>query len=137
MPNIETQGLSEDYQTATGKFESMDRGNLSKSEILDVLKKISRLTTPDEPDSCPPSVNAILSGDVYSCFYGDAGVIRCSDSKEEVMTPDTAAKIICNELSFEDYDLSNGHRPPSKSGLIFVTLVFIVIALAGIYVVST
>lgn len=65
----------------------MDRGDLSKIEILDILKKVSRLTTPQEPDSCPPSVNVILSGDIYSCFYGDSGVIRCNDSKEEVMPP--------------------------------------------------
>jgi hypothetical protein len=115
----------------------MDRGNLSKSEILEVLKKVSNLTTPDEPDSCPPSVNAILSGDVYSCFYGDAGIIRCTDSKEEVMTPDTAARIICNELSIGEYDLSKGHCSSSKSSLIFVIAVFIVITLAGIYIVSS
>lgn len=53
MPKIETQGLSEDYQTATGEFEVMDRGDLSKIEILDILKKVSRLTTPQELDSFP------------------------------------------------------------------------------------
>jgi len=128
VPNIETQGLSEDYQTATGKYESIDRGELSKSEILDVLTKVSRLTTPPEPDSCPPSVNSILSGDYFSCFYGDSGVIRCSDSQEEVMTSDIAARIICNELTIADYDLSKGHKPSSKSGLVFVIAIVIVSA---------
>lgn len=134
MPKIETQGLSVDYQTATGEFEAIDRGDLSKVEILDILKRVSRLTPAQEPDSCPPSVNVILSGGIYSCFYGDSGVIRCSDSKEEAMSPDVASRIINNELSIAEYDLSKGHRPTSKIGL----LVFVaaIVAAVGFYIAS-
>ena len=135
MPKIQTQGLSEDYHTATGAFEATDRGELSKIETLDILKKVSRLTPPQENDTCPPSVNVILSGDIYSCFYGDLGVIRCNDSKVKVMTPDVAARIINNELSIEEYDLSKGHQPSSKFGLLVFAVV--IIAVVGFYVVRT
>lgn len=135
MPKIETQGLSEDYQTATGKFEPIARGDLTKMEILGILNKVYRLTTPEESNSCPPSVNVQLSGDFYSCFFGDSGVIRCADSREEIMTPDIAARIICGELSIEEYDLSKGHKP--SSNFVPTAIVLVIFAVAAIYFFST
>ena len=48
MPIIETQGLSEDYSIATGSFDTIKRGEVSNSELFEILKKVSCLTAPTQ-----------------------------------------------------------------------------------------
>ena len=127
MPNIETQGLLEDYRVATGKYDAIARGNLNKDEILKFLEYVAPLSAPRGDDDCPPSINAIITGDTYSCFYGDSGVIRCTDSQEESMTPKIAVQIICKELSIADYDLSKGHTNLKRAPWLTIGLVVLAI----------
>lgn len=131
MPKIETQGLSEDYGTATGSYESLDRGEVSKPELLAILEQVSTLTVPVGDDDCPPSVNTILSKGYYSCFFGDTGVIRCSDSQQETMTPLEAAQIMSGELTIEEFDRSKGFEPKKSRGIVLWLVVLAVIALAA------
>jgi len=132
MPRIETQGLSEDYRTATGSFDSLDRGDLSTAELLDILRLIAPLRTPDEAENCPPTVNTMLMKGSYTCFYGDGGVIRCTDSRQEEMTPEEAVKIMSGEMSIEEFDISKGFKPRSN-GIKWIGLLSIIaVVFAGI-----
>jgi len=138
MPSIETQGLSEDYSVATGSFDPIIRGEVSKSELFEILKTVSRLITPTGDDNCPPTVNTDFGSDYFSCFYGDEDCIRCPDSKHEVMTPEEALAIICGEMSFAEFDASKGHAekfstvvdPSAKKG----SKVFVVLAIVAVIV---
>lgn len=134
MPSIETQGISEDYSTATGNFESIDRGDVSKSDLFEILHKVAKLSSPTE-DACPPTVNAKLSGDRFSCFYGESGQIHCSDSAIELMSPEEAVHIICGEQTIAEYDTLKGYVPQKKNGSIyifaFVLIVIITILITG------
>ena len=109
MPIIETQGLSEDYSIATGSFDTINRGEVSKSELFEILKKVSRLTAPTQGNDCPPSVNTSFGDDYFSCFFGDGDCIRCTDSQHEVMTPEEALDIMCGGMSFTEFDSMKGH----------------------------
>ena len=109
MPIIETQGLSEDYSIATGSFDVTKRGEVTKSELFEILKKLSQLTTPTQGDDCPPSVNTSFGDDYYSCFFGDGDCIRCTDSQHEVMSPEEALDIMCGEMSLAEFDALKGH----------------------------
>ena len=111
MPVIETQGLSQDYHSATGKFDSISRGEMTRSEILNILRHVATLEAPDGNDICPPTVNTMLDGEVYTCFHGAGGTINCLDSQEQTMTPEIATAIICGEMTIAQYDLSKGHQP--------------------------
>ena len=133
MAAIETQGLSHDYQSATGMFESISRGEMTRSEILNILRHVATLEAPDGDDTCPPTVNTMLDGEIYTCFHGGGGTINCLDSQEQTMTPEIAAAIICGEMTIEQYDLSKGHRPRRGINLLVigvVALTVIVIYLA-------
>ncbi len=132
MPKIETQGLSQDYKTATGLYEPIERGDVSKPELLKILQHLSTLSTPVGEDDCPPTVNTILSGDIYSCFFGDSGFIRCTDSQHEEMTADEALKIMCGEMSLEEFDLSKGHEPRKNKTILILFFVIAVIILGVI-----
>ena len=135
MPIIETQGLSQDYSLATGSFDVIKHGEVSKSELFEILKKVSRLTTPTEGDDCPPSVNTALGGDYYSCFFGDGDCIRCTDSQHEAMSPEEALDIMCGEMSFDEFDASKGLAakfstvvdPTAKKGGKFVILALVAV----------
>jgi len=128
MPRIETQGLSEDYRTATGSFDSLDRGDVSTAELLDILRLIAPLKAPDGAEDCPPTVNTMLLKGNYTCFYGDGGVIRCTDSRQKEMTPEEAVKIMTGEMSIEEFDISKGFKSRGN-GLKWIGLLLIIAAI--------
>ncbi|NNM14951.1 MAG: hypothetical protein HKO58_11550 [Gammaproteobacteria bacterium] len=134
MPHIETQGISQDYSQATGDFDSIDRGNVSKPELIEILKKVSRLEVPDN-DACPPSINTQLVPDYFTCFYASEGSIYCTDSVEGKMSIFDAASIICGEQTLDEYDALHGHiktKADRSFGVAFVAA--IIAAIAGVVI---
>ncbi|MBR9865973.1 MAG: hypothetical protein GYB20_02625 [Oceanospirillales bacterium] len=136
MPRIETQGLSEDYRTATGSYDALDRGDVTSAELLNILRLVAPLTAPDGSDDCPPSVNTMLIKGHFSCFHGDGGIIRCLDSRQEKMTPEEALKIITREVSIEEFDISKGFKPRGNNivrfGLFLVVAAVITAVIASV-----
>lgn len=122
MPTIETQGLSEDYTLATGIYDSLPRGDVDKSGLIDILTRVSKLSTPNGQNDCPPSVNVEITKHYYSCFFGDNGILRCTDSKYEEFTPEEAAAVICGEITFEEYDTLKGIKPDTNARIFAYTL---------------
>ena len=122
MPKIETQGVSEDYSTATGIFESIERGEVSKGELLEILRKISVLQQPFGDNDCPPTVNAMLSEGFYTCFAASNGRIDCVDSKTETMSASDAANIICGDQSIAEYDALHGFESKQSSHKTFIAV---------------
>lgn len=130
MPEIETQGISEDYSRATGDFDSISRGFIADEDLIQILQKVSQLSTPEGDELCPPSINVKLKqDDFWSNFFGDNGVLRCTDSKQEEMTPKDAFKIITGAMSIKDFDKVNGFGK-SKNSLAPVIFILILIAIA-------
>lgn len=138
MTDFETQGLSEDYSCATGSFDSVKRGSLTRPELLNILEIVAKLTTPEGNDKCPPSINIQLNDDLYTCFSGDQGILRCSDSQAEEMLPSEALSIIYGDLSISDFDQSKGHTVSNKGGNKLFFALFIGVLIAGtVYLIGT
>ncbi len=137
MLKIETQGLSEDYDVATGDYDLLDRGEILESYLIKLLHKISRLRAPEGENDCPPSINITLPGGEYCCFFGDGeeGIVRCLDSKEEAMTPEIVMQLVSGNLTLKEYDISKGHKPFSKGPL--VVAIFAAILAVAAYVLGT
>ncbi|MBT8142467.1 MAG: hypothetical protein KJO88_08860 [Gammaproteobacteria bacterium] len=135
MPIIETQGVSEDYSTATGIFEPIERGNVTKHKLLEILKKVSVLQQPVADNDCPPTVNAMLSEGYYTCFAAADGRIDCTDSQTETMSVSDALSIICGEQSLEEYDALHGYtriKANKSFGVAFVAA--FIAAIAGVVI---
>ena len=134
MAVIQTQGLSEDYRVATGSYDVMDCGDLSKGQIWEIVKNVAVLSTPEGEDDCPPSINVSFQQDgYYSCFFGDSGVIRCLDSQYEEMTPDEAARIISGEMTLVEFDTLKGCPPKKNFWVVLFVVVFCVLFVAGLF----
>ena len=131
MPYIETQGLSHDYSTATGSFDTIERGNVSNEQLLVILEVISKLSAPEtdmEADVCPPSVQVAIHKQVLT-FHGESGMLHCIDSVYEEFSPNEALQIINGEISIEEFDISKGHQPKKNNPTFAYILVIVVIFL--------
>ena len=130
MLKIDTQGLSKDYDEATGEYEPIERGEILESNFVKLLHKISHLKAPDSDSDCPPSINTTLPNGAYCCFFGDGepGIVRCLDSKEEEMTPEIVMKLVSGELTLKEYDESKGHTSSLKVPLIVITFILVAVA---------
>ncbi len=125
---IKTQGVSEDYETATGDFELLDRGEVTHSNLRDILDKLSRLSVPDGDDVCEPSINVDVEGEGNLNFYGDSGVIRCLDSQQESMSSQEALQIILGEVTLAEFDAKHGYMPKRNNyKFIAISIVFLVV----------
>ncbi len=132
MPKIETQGVSQDYKVATGSYDTIDRGDLSKEELAEILKSISKLSAPEGDNDCPPAI-LVNTSDGSLSLFGDSGMLNCLDSIQEVMSPSEALKIITGEISIEEFDISKGHEPKkNNSAIVFGVVLALAIIIAGL-----
>lgn len=88
MIALETQGISDDWCSATGAFEPKLRGQLTKDQVLSAMQCLAPLQTPDTPDPCPPHIQTDGAAGRYS-FVGQGGAIYCADVDQN-MTPSQA-----------------------------------------------
>mgnify|MGYP000857966538 FL=1 len=56
MPTIVTQGMSPNYQFATGSHDAVELGELDRKQVLQLLQQVSFLVTPEGDDQRPPAV---------------------------------------------------------------------------------
>ena len=110
---IETQGISQDYATATGEFEPIDRGVVTREELRAIWDNVMRLPTTSDPDKCPPSINIQLVEGYFSCFTPDNGQVICLDTNTETLTVDEAIQLMSGEVTIKDFDAAKGY--PHKS----------------------
>jgi hypothetical protein len=83
MIDVETQGISDDWISATGDFNVKSRGLLKRDQILSAMLHLSQLDTPDGDDPCPPQI--MTHGPAGSLsFIGQGGTIYCPESDCEL-----------------------------------------------------
>jgi hypothetical protein len=117
MPIIETQGLSVNYDEATGIYETISRGEISRQEIIKILEKVTKLSVPSGENDCPPTLISETNSEpeyvgVVVGELGDSGVIHCMEPGlfGVEMTPEVAASLLCGEINIKDVE---GYDPLS------------------------
>ncbi len=88
---IETQGISDDWLTATGDFEVRARGLLGPDQLLGAMRQLALLDTPDTPDPCAPYIATSGPAGDFG-FVGQGGSIFCLDTEQE-LSPRQAADL--------------------------------------------
>ena len=119
MPIVATQGLSENYDQATGSYDSIERGEISRDELLVLFEKISKLSGESDAtwsqDYCPPSVLIKIDREHENIgFLGESGVLHCNwaELHSAEITPEQAVGIVCGELNITDVE---GYKPPPEA----------------------
>ncbi len=80
---IETQGVSENWARADGRFETLMRGDLGKEQVLSAMVHVAMLDTPAGDDPCPPCVTVRRGGEAFS-FYGQGGALFNPELEREL-----------------------------------------------------
>lgn len=97
LVKVETQGISDDWSTANGDFDTKSRGMLSADQVLSAMLHLAPLDTPLSDDPCPPHVlTARLSGQLS--FVGQGGTIFCLETDQE-LTPHQASDLALGKTS--------------------------------------
>lgn len=124
MINIETQGLSKDYRTATGSYESIQRGNVSRDELKNIFSSLSMLSIPAHTDDdCPPAVLVKLTSDEWrTVFTGDAGRIACQDLTEASLSIDEAVDFVFSRYQSNKYQADKSKKIYTILFIVFILL---------------
>ena len=114
MPIVATLGLSENYDQATGRHDSIERGEISKEELIKLLENVSKLSAPPGGDKCPPTVLGKTDGDseYIAIFVDDSGALCCMvpGLLSAEITPELAARILCREIDITE--VKAAYEPP-------------------------
>lgn len=115
MPNdklfkAEIQGVSADFRTANGSFDSVSLGVLTAEQLADILELICALELPVGDDVCYP--NLIVEGSKGSTFFtvGDSGGKLLHEGGSEVSVLQAVAL-----ASGEPLQSTAIAQPPAKS----------------------
>lgn len=81
--NVYTQGISDDWMTATGDFDIQSRGTLDRNQVLNALLYLQPLDMPAGEDVCPPHVLTEGPAGNFS-FLGQGGTLYCPDVEKEL-----------------------------------------------------
>ena len=84
---IETQGVSENWARADGRFETLRRGDLNEEQVLSAMVHVAMLDTPAGDDPCAPCVTARRAGEAFS-FYGQGGALFSPELERELSPAD-------------------------------------------------
>jgi hypothetical protein len=79
---LSTQGISDDWMSANGDFDTKFRGALKRDGVLSALVHLSPLELPEGAE-CPPHV-LIETDEGPITFIGQGGAIECLDAKVDV-----------------------------------------------------
>lgn len=131
MVRIHTQGISDDYESATGDFDSLDRGDVTSAQLKEILDKVSKLSAPEGDDVCEPNINVNVEGEGNLNFFGGSGVINCLESKQELMSPLEAHQIILGEVTVSEFDARHGYIP-KRNNLKFVVMFVVCLLIVGL-----
>jgi len=80
---VETQGISDDWQHADGDFAVKPRGMLKSDQLKSAMLHLAPLDTPDGDDVCPPQVMTRGPAGSFG-FIGQGGSIFCPDTDAEL-----------------------------------------------------
>jgi len=87
--NVDTQGISDDWMTANGDFDTRSRGTLDEDQVLSALLHLEPLNMPDGDDVCPPHVLIEGPAGRFS-FIGQGGTLLCPDLEQEFSAANAA-----------------------------------------------
>jgi len=103
--SVSTQGISQDLSLANGDYDSIERGSMSREQLVSFLQEIMKIAEPDYDsgeDLCPPSVY-IEQGDRSVGLFLNEGAL-CEIETTASVTPFEAVMIATGEKSIEAID---------------------------------
>ncbi len=95
---LSTQGISDDWASADGNFDTRFRGMLNRDQVMSALFHLSPLELPEGME-CPPYVIVEGTNGTVS-FIGQGGAVECVEAETDV-TPEQGAALAFGEISIQ------------------------------------
>lgn len=110
---VATQGVSEDGERATGDYETIERGEMSRDDLRALLARVEHLRTPPGEDNCPPAVHIAVAGEGVLNLHAEDGKLWCAQSRHGEMSVDEVINVAYGEMTIEAFDVEKG-LPPER-----------------------
>ncbi len=108
--SVSTQGISSDLTLANGDYDSIERGSMSREQLVAFLQEISKIAEPDYDsgeDICPPTIYIEQGGSGVGLILNEGALCEVETTVE--VTPFEAVMLATGEKSIEAIDAQKPH----------------------------
>lgn len=100
---VSTQGISSDFNSATGDYNEVNHGEKDQFELYDIFQKVEKINFPtikEDDDFCYPNIIIEDSEKVITTFSSSNGKLVLNETNTEI-SPKDAAKYVFGEIKID------------------------------------